>query len=58
MRIRLPCQVSEYVKERILALRRAHPGQYGNAACVRTNAMKARLISDCSPAGLAASLAG
>ena len=33
-------QVSEYVKERILALRRAHPGRYGNAACVRTNAMK------------------
>jgi hypothetical protein len=31
---------AEYVKERILALRKAHPGQYQNASVVRTNAMK------------------
>jgi hypothetical protein len=33
-------QVSEYVRERILALRAQHPGQYGNVAVLRTNAMK------------------
>ena len=33
-------QVAEYVKERILALRRDQAGQYENAACLRTNAMK------------------
>lgn len=33
-------KVSEYVKERILALRKQHPGRYQNAACVRTNSMK------------------
>ena len=33
-------QVSEYVKERIAALRREQPGSYGNIACGRTNAMK------------------
>ncbi len=33
-------QVAEYVRERILALRRDQTGQYENAACLRTNAMK------------------
>ena len=33
-------QVAEYVKERILALRRDQAGGYENAACLRTNAMK------------------
>lgn len=33
-------KVSEYVKERILALRKAHPGQYQNISVVRTNSMK------------------
>ncbi len=33
-------QVAEYVKERVLALRREHPGQFGNIACVRTNTQK------------------
>lgn len=33
-------QVSEYVKERVLALRKTYPGQYQNAACLRTNSMK------------------
>ncbi len=33
-------QVALYVKERVLALRREHPGQYGNIACVRTNTQK------------------
>ena len=28
------------MKERVLALRREHPGQYGNIACVRTNTQK------------------
>lgn len=32
--------MSEYVKERVLALRREHPGQYGNISCLRTNAQK------------------
>ncbi len=32
--------MAEYVKERCLALRREHPGQYGNIACVRTNTQK------------------
>lgn len=31
---------SEYVKERILALRKQQPGKYQNASVVRTNAMK------------------
>lgn len=31
---------AEYVKERILALRRKEPGKYKNAACIRTNTMK------------------
>lgn len=33
-------QVSEYVKDRIKALRSQHPSQYQNIACIRTNAMK------------------
>ncbi|KAG9448689.1 hypothetical protein H6P81_008654 [Aristolochia fimbriata] len=33
-------KVSEYVKERILALRVANPGQYQNISVVRTNSMK------------------
>ncbi|XP_057510439.1 tRNA (guanine-N(7)-)-methyltransferase [Actinidia eriantha] len=33
-------KVTEYVKERILALRVANPGQYNNVSVVRTNSMK------------------
>lgn len=33
-------KVTEYVKERILALRTANPGQYQNVSVVRTNSMK------------------
>lgn len=33
-------KVSDYVMDRIEALRSQHSGQYGNIACVRTNAMK------------------
>lgn len=33
-------KVTEYVKERILALRAANPGQYENISVVRTNSMK------------------
>ncbi|GAQ88882.1 tRNA methyltransferase [Klebsormidium nitens] len=33
-------KVSEYVRERIGALRVAHPGQYGNVSVMRSNAMK------------------
>nr|CAG4646513.1 EOG090X0BSB [Macrothrix elegans] len=33
-------KVSEYVQDRIKALRELHPGSYGNAACLRSNAMK------------------
>jgi len=33
-------QVTEYVKERILALRAAHPNEYENISVVRTNSMK------------------
>lgn len=33
-------KVSEYVKERILALRSSNPGQYENISVVRTNSMK------------------
>ena len=32
--------MSEYVKERVLALRRENPGQYSNISCLRTNAQK------------------
>lgn len=33
-------KVSDYVKDRILALRDQNPGKYQNIACIRTNAMK------------------
>ncbi len=33
-------KVSDYVKDRVTALRCNHPGQYNNIACIRTNAMK------------------
>ncbi|XP_043258198.1 tRNA (guanine-N(7)-)-methyltransferase isoform X1 [Colletes latitarsis] len=33
-------KVSDYVTDRILALRSQYPGQYQNIACLRTNAMK------------------
>ncbi|KAF3792072.1 tRNA guanine-N-7-methyltransferase [Nymphaea thermarum] len=33
-------KVSEYVKERISALRSTNPGQYGNISVIRTNSMK------------------
>lgn len=38
MEIRM--KVSEYVQERIESLRKLHPGQYENIACVRANSMK------------------
>lgn len=33
-------KVSEYVQDRIKALRLLHSGSYGNVACLRSNAMK------------------
>jgi tRNA (guanine-N7-)-methyltransferase len=33
-------KVSDYVMDRIAALRSQHPNQYQNIACLRTNAMK------------------
>ncbi|KAI5064832.1 hypothetical protein GOP47_0019527 [Adiantum capillus-veneris] len=33
-------KVSEYVKDRIMALRKENPGQYQNISIIRTNAMK------------------
>lgn len=33
-------KVSDYVKDRIIALREQNPGKYQNIACIRTNAMK------------------
>lgn len=33
-------KVSDYVMDRIAALRKQHPGQYQNIACIRSNAMK------------------
>ena len=33
-------KVSDYVMDRITALRRQHPDMYQNIACIRTNAMK------------------
>lgn len=33
-------KVSDYVIDRIAALRSKHPGKYQNIACLRTNAMK------------------
>ncbi|KAL4457336.1 hypothetical protein ABPG75_012201, partial [Micractinium tetrahymenae] len=40
MGMELRDKVTEYVKERILALRKQHRGRYRNASVVRTNAMK------------------
>ena len=36
----LAFQVSDYVSDRVTALRKAHPGQYQNIHVIRTNAMK------------------
>ena len=33
-------KVSDYVMDRISALRKQHEGQYQNIACIRTNCMK------------------
>lgn len=33
-------KVSDYVMDRIAALRKHEPGQYQNIACIRSNAMK------------------
>lgn len=33
-------KVSDYVKEKIKALRSKHPGEFDNIACLRSNAMK------------------
>ena len=33
-------KVSQYVLDRIIALRKLHPPQYRNIACIRGNAMK------------------
>ena len=33
-------KVSDYVTDRITALRSQHPGRYTNVACLRSNAMK------------------
>lgn len=33
-------KVSDYVRDRVIALREKHAGQYGNIACLRANAMK------------------
>lgn len=33
-------KVSDYVMDRIAALRLQHPGEYQNIACIRSNAMK------------------
>ena len=37
---RMHAQVSEYVKERVLAMRREQPGGYNNISCLRANAQK------------------
>ena len=33
-------KVSDYVRDKIRALRVNHPGQFTNIACIRANAMK------------------
>ncbi|CAE1325128.1 trmB [Acanthosepion pharaonis] len=38
--IEIRVKVSDFVKERIKALRQIHPGKYQNIACIRSNAMK------------------
>ena len=44
-------KVTEYVRLRIVALRKDHPGQYQNASVMRTNSMK-YLPHYCQPASL------
>ncbi len=38
--LELRIKVSDYVQDRIRALRHQKSGHYGNVACLRTNAMK------------------
>ena len=38
--VEIRVKVSDYVQDRLKALRQKHPGCYGNAAVLRTNAMK------------------
>ena len=38
--VEIRVKVSDYVQDRLMALRQKHPGSYGNAAVLRTNAMK------------------
>lgn len=38
--IEIRVKVSDYVMDRIKALRTQNPGTYGNIACIRSNAMK------------------
>ena len=40
MGLEIRTKVTEYVRLRIVALRKEHPGQYENASVMRTNAMK------------------
>ena len=40
MGMEIRAQVSEYVRERSLALRKEHPGEYQNISGLRTNSMK------------------
>ena len=38
--VEIRVKVSDYVQDRLKALRQMHPGRYGNVAVLRTNAMK------------------
>ena len=38
--VEIRVKVSDYVQDRLKALQQNHPGRYGNAAVLRTNAMK------------------
>ena len=38
--IEIRVKVSDYVQDRVKALRAQNPGQYQNIACLRSNAMK------------------
>lgn len=38
--IEIRVKVSDYVMDKIAALRQQHPGQFQNIACIRSNAMK------------------
>ena len=38
--VEIRVKVSDYIQDRLTALRQKHPGSYGNAAVLRTNAMK------------------